>query len=864
MQNKTVTKRSGKVVKIDMNRVEAMVDFGMRFAGLEPAVLLHKLDIAFYDKIKTSEIQKAIIHEAKLFIQEGNPTNNKWALAVGRFEMAELHGEIHKNTALKQKDFVEGFKKLYDMGIYKVPHTDEILEYASGLLDLEVDFTVPTQSVVSLKNTYIVKADGVFIEYPQWANLADAIFAARGNKDKIKEYYLVLANGETSSSTPVKKNLRLGGNTASCFSIMTQDSLTEIMGSVSDAADISKAGGGLAVYLGKIRPEGSTIQHVKGAATHINKWVKFFDVVASTVDQLGSRKGAITVSLDWFHLDFMEFMQVGVEDGGSIRQKSFDIIPQFLLNNLLLKKVKTKESVFLLNVYDVKSQLGIDLTELVGDAWEVGYYTALQHLDVIAHKEVNAYDLWVEAWEAYFKVGKINITNKDNINMSNYLRAHYKAQTLNLCVTGDTKILTKELGSVEIKDVAGQELSCWNGEEWSKTKLFKTHDSYNKIYNVKVRFDEFTVANIQASDYHKWYNAVGEMFRTIELSVGMHLEGHINPEDTTEYIEGGVVESVVLLNHSQELFCGYEPKRNKLIFNGQLTGNCVESYSINTEKYDHTCNLMSLNLGKLVINTEEDETEKVRRVVRTTVDMLNDIIDISTFPTEKTKASARDLRNTGIGIVGGADWLAYKSIPYNKKGLDELERVMEMISYFAYQRSIELAKIHGAYPLFKEADYSLMFGKTPEELNRISKNGFDWVALQKDILKYGIYNFLLVSPAPNASTAVVMGVSPNFLPVTSHCHFKDMQSITPVIVPPFVDEKFAYYKTRGSFDGVFFLELTAAIQRWTDTGVSNEIGVNPDLFEMVAFSDKVIELMLKGELKAVYYMAETTCLTCAN
>jgi ribonucleoside-diphosphate reductase alpha chain len=548
--------------------------------------------------------------------------------------------------------------------------------------------------------------------------MADALILANGNKAKLLEYYLDFKNKTISESTPVKKSLRTGGNTASCFSIMAYDNIESIIKAIESSMLISKSGGGLAVYLGKIRPESSTIQHVEKAATHINKWVKFFDLVAYTVDQLGSRKGAITVSLDWFHLDFMEFMQVSSEDGGDIRKKAFDILPQFLLNKYLLRKVKAREDVYLVNNHDCIKHLNIDLTELIEDDFTKAYEVVLQNLDKIAHKKVNAYKMWVEMWDAYFKVGKINITNKDGINIGNYLKKHYKAQTANLC---------------------------------------------------------------------------------------------------------------------------------------------IESFSINTKKYDHTCNLMSINLAEVV----KDETS-LRRVVRNTVDALNRIIDVSTFPTKRTKASARDLRNTGIGLVGGADWLAYKNMTYNVAGIAEIERVQELITYYAYERSIELAIEHGSYKLFKKADYSKMFGKTPKQLNEMSLNGLDWVKLNKRIVKYGIRNFLLISPAPNAGTAIVLGASPNFAPVTSLCHFKDMQKMTPIIVPPYADTKFPYYRTRGSFDGVFFLELSAAIQRWTDTGVSNEIGINPDIFSMAAFSEKVIELMLNDELKGVYYMSETSCVSCAN
>lgn len=1067
LNGKTVTKRDGSVKPMDTSKIEAMVNYSFELAvNITPNELLQKLSIAFYDGIKTTELQKVLIHEAKLFIVENGPHNNEWSIVVGRLEATDLHGQIHSNTGLTQAEFIAGYRQLRTKKFYAFDISEEFLQEAQRIIDLDIDFKQSTQTIVSLKAQYVIQDKSGYIEYPQWALLMDSCILA-DTIDEIGINYLMFKSKAESESTPVKKNLRTGGNTASCFSLSIQDTIEDIFDTIKDSALISKSGGGMAVYVGKIRPESSEIDGTPDAATHVNKWVKFFDLVAYTVDQKGTRKGAITAANDWFHLDFIEFMNVSSEDGGDIRKKSFDILPQYLLNNYLLEKVTTKSDVYLVNNADCIDNLDIDLTELIGDEWVAAYNTVLANLDVVTHKKVNAYHLWVEMWSEYFKVGKINITNKDNINANNYLRDHYKAMTANLCVTGDTKILTKEYGYIPIEHVAGQTLDCWNGESWSKTPLFKTSDNEHTLRVVLSSGQE-----IEATDYHKWYVAKqdtrGKLIKYIEkrthellpddklmkfnlspvdhgteeetlsyengffsadgsdfngskiylyndkkdlvdrfsgyynvyeskemnksnttrltltyknklrdkfwvpdanFSVNTRLswlagyldgDGTLTDNNGTESIQAastnidflnkvflllqelGIqskvvrgrdagysllpnnnstsdelshywceaqkrllipgseliklldlgysahrvmptyrkynraasqfvkVEQVIDEDKHSAVYCGTEPIHNKLMFNGSLTGNCVESYSINTEKYDHTCNLISINLAEIITGDNlttlnlSTPQQRLRYVVRHTVDTLNKLIDISTYPTPQTAASARDLRNIGIGMVGGADWLAYQNMTYNAEGISELERVMESITYYAYERSIELAAIHGSYPLYEKARYDTVLKKTPEELNKASLNNFDWISLVKRIKSEGIYNFLLTSPAPNAGTGVVLGATPNFLPVTSLCHFKDMQSMTPIIVPPFADTKFPYYRTRGSFDGVFFLEMSAAMQRWTDTGVSNEVGVNPDLFSMQDFSNKVIELMLKGELNAVYYMAETSCSSCAN
>jgi len=714
-----VTKNSGTTEELDFSKIEDMINFAFEGSGLDSTQLIQKVNIAFYEGIPTRSIQDLIIYEARLFIKPDQPHNYKWAVIVGRLQATQLHGDIHKNTGFNQVDFVKGYKQLVKQNYYQKDCSKSTLKELLKFMDLEADFTQPTQSIVSLKNTYLIKdTKGNHIEYPQWAVMADAILTSDGTVSDIKRIYEDTSSLRLSPATPPKKNLRTGGNTASCFSIMPEDSLTDIMKAVDDSAQISKAGGGLAVYVGKIRPSGSAIQKTGNAATHLNKWVRFFDQVAGTVDQLGTRSAAITVANDWFHYDFLEFLEIGTEDGGDLRLKSFDIIPQFLINNYFAQKVKDKEDVYLVNNYDCIKHLNIDLTELIDEEFKTAYEVVLQNLDKVQHKKINAYKLWVDMWEVYFKIGKVNITDKDNINTNNYLKAHYKAQTANLC---------------------------------------------------------------------------------------------------------------------------------------------LESWSINTKEYSHTCNLISINLAKVVLNES-----LMKRTVRTAVDISHKTLSLSKYPIQTAANSARDLQNIGIGVIGGADWLAYKNMTYNDAGLKELSRVMEMIAFYAYERSVEIAEEKGPYPLYHKANYSKMFNKTPEELNKASLNGFDWVGLNKDIVTKGIAHFLLLSPAPNAGTGVVMGASPNYGPVTSTCHFKDMKSITPIIVPPYADEKGLLYRTKGSFDGIFFLDLTVAIQQWVDTGVSNEIGINPEIFSMVEFSDKLLDYIINKQINAVYYMSETSCSTCAN
>lgn len=57
------------------------------------------------------------------------------------------------------------------------------------------------------------------------------------------------------------------------------------------------------------------------------------------VNQQGKRKGAVTVSLDMWHLDIEDFLELRTENGDQ-RMKAYDIFPQVVVPDLFMQKSK--------------------------------------------------------------------------------------------------------------------------------------------------------------------------------------------------------------------------------------------------------------------------------------------------------------------------------------------------------------------------------------------------------------------------------------------------------------------------------------------------------------------------------------------
>jgi ribonucleoside-diphosphate reductase alpha chain len=220
--------------------------------------------------------------------------------------------------------------------------------------------------------------------------------------------------------------------------------------------------------------------------------------------------------------------------------------------------------------------------------------------------------------------------------------------------------------------------------------------------------------------------------------------------------------------------------------------------------------------------------------------------------------------------VGGADWMAYNKLSYEKsEDVKKYEALIEKISYWCYEASIELAKEKGSYPAYEMASYNTMFGKTPQELNKLSPNGLDWVALIDRIKHEGIRNFLLLAIAPNTSTGILMGAVANYLPPQDKFNIQTLANLSVPIIPRYLKTRFWYYKSKFNYKPEVLINVTKELQRWVDTGISMEVAINTNIANMKDISDAILSGFKNKELKAVYYSLSINgdkagCSDCAN
>lgn len=437
-----VQKRDGRLEAYDVSKIKNIIHFATKDLRVNSLVLEATVSSKVKNKIKTQEIQFGLIQSAVSLITIDEPD---WAIVAGRLEIYNLYREVYKNHKIEYNttkliDFIKLAVKysLYDSVILEKYSSEEI-DAIEKFIQPKYDLIFPISSTKSLFKKYLIKHKGKPFELPQFANIVTVMFLNQHEKvdrlKKIKEDYEAVASLSISLATPFKANLRKpNANLSSCFITEIDDNAESINHTFRNIATISKNGGGVGVYLGRLRPSNALVKGNPGANV-INVWAKIIDDMAPAWNQCGVRSGAITVSVDVFHKDIESFIEMKTESGGDVRQKCFNIYPQVIVNQKFIEAVKNDDVFPLLDRTSVIDVLDIDICDLkqFNDN-----YTKI--VELVKNKKlyncelIKAKDLWKRMLQVYIETGDLYIVCKDAMNKTNpFYDAEMFINSYNLC-----------------------------------------------------------------------------------------------------------------------------------------------------------------------------------------------------------------------------------------------------------------------------------------------------------------------------------------------------------------------------------------------------------------------------------------------
>ena len=319
----------------------------------------------------------------------------KWEYIAGRLLAYRLEGDIRAveeregiTSVVAKVDWLTG-RGLLGSYIREGYITEELTEAATYIVptrDLQLNYS----GLDMLMHRYLIRThDGQIVERVQEMFLGIALhLALREEKDRmawVRRFYDMLSLLQVTMATPTMANARKPFHQlSSCFIDTVPDSLEGIYRSIGNFAQVSKYGGGMGMYFGKVRAAGSTIRGFKGAAGGVIRWIKLVNDTAVAVDQLGVRQGAVAVYLDAWHKDLPEFLSLRTNNGDD-RMKAHDVFPAVCYPDLFWRWASEDidHEWHMFCPHEIETLKGYALEDYWGEEWEKRY------LDCVADKRLS-------------------------------------------------------------------------------------------------------------------------------------------------------------------------------------------------------------------------------------------------------------------------------------------------------------------------------------------------------------------------------------------------------------------------------------------------------------------------------------------
>lgn len=357
------------------------------------------------------------------------------------------------------------------------------------------------------------------------------------------------------------------------------------------------------------------------------------------------------------------------------------------------------------------------------------------------------------------------------------------------------------------------------------------------------------------------------------------------------------VKEIVDDGRYDDTFCFTEHKRHMGMFNGILTGQCLEIALI-TNAYDSVkdlyvygdlkkaiadnahpsviqylkekneavkgevavCSLAGINVGKIKGKVGSPEwDEEYREAAYVALDMIYTAITESEYPLPHIEYTAKKRMSAGVGIVDLAHLMAKYKLNYDsQEGRDLIHKVAESHYWHLLNASLELSKEFGVCEWVDKTKWKEgwlpidTYNKHVDEVVTVDLQ-YDWEELRQRIIENGGHAFsVLAAHMPAESSSIRSGSTNGVYPVRDLDLNKTNDTNAVKYVVPESDKLGKYYQNAYDISVEDMAKVYGIIQKWTDQAIS------ADQWYKAQGSDKIksSELM-KGWFSWVYYGVKT-------
>jgi ribonucleoside-diphosphate reductase alpha chain len=412
------------------------------------------------------EAEKKLTALVKAAVELTTQEAPRWEFVAGRLRAFQFHRSLKEELRRRNiSGFYEKLKYLTEEGLYGA----YILEkYSREEIDACEKYLAPSRDDLFtfagldlLLSRYVIRSRShIPLETPQEMFLGIALHLAMEERQDrliwVKKFYDLLSRLELTMATPTLSNARKPYHQlSSCFIDTVPDSLEGIYHSIDSFAKVSKFGGGMGLYFGKVRATGSTIRGFEGAAGGVIRWIKLVNDTSVAVDQLGMRQGAVAVYLDAWHRDLPEFLQLRTNNGDD-RMKAHDVFPGVCYPDLFWKMARQdlNQSWYLMCPHDILTVKGYSLEDFFGEAWEKRYRDCVKDAR-IRKREISLKELVRLILKSAVETGTPFAFNRDIVNRLNPNPQAGMIYCSNLCTEIAQNMRGVDLVSREIKEEGG-------------------------------------------------------------------------------------------------------------------------------------------------------------------------------------------------------------------------------------------------------------------------------------------------------------------------------------------------------------------------------------------------------------------------
>lgn len=411
------------------------------------------------DDMKQADRLSALVKAAVEMTTQEAPN---WEFIAARLLSYKLNRSIAAfEESVGVHSFYDKLRYLTDERLYGeyilASYSPEEIAQAATFIKEERNDLLNYSGLDLLMKRYLIRTyNNKPIESIQEMYLGIALHLAINEKEDrmlwVQKFYDILSKLEVTMATPTLSNARKPFHQlSSCFIDTVPDSLEGIYRSLDNFAQVSKFGGGMGMYFGKVRAAGGKIRGFKGAAGGVIRWMKLVNDTAVAVDQLGMRQGAVAVYLDVWHKDLPEFLQLRTNNGDD-RMKAHDIFPAVCYPDLFWKMAQEdiNQPWHLFCPNEILSIKGYCLEDYYGEEWEKRYIDCVNDAR-LTRRTLSVKDIVRLVLRSAVETGTPFTFNRDHVNRANPNGHKGMIYCSNLCTEIAQNMSEIESVSTEVK-----------------------------------------------------------------------------------------------------------------------------------------------------------------------------------------------------------------------------------------------------------------------------------------------------------------------------------------------------------------------------------------------------------------------------